>query len=305
MRPLRALVIYIAVVFVGGALLAPWLCWLAQALARTLPNLATVRHLADAPFHRYVNRSLLVLALAGLWPLLRSLGATSWRETGLVRPSGQWRKLLGGFLLGFISLALVAAIALAAGGRTVNHGLPLAVIAERILSAAATAAVIAVLEEILFRGGIFGGLRRVFDWRFALVVSSLIYAIVHFLAPAADPQTVNWASGFHQLGLMLGGFTDWQQVVPGFFNLTLAGLLLGLAYQRTGNLCFSIGLHGGWVFWIKCHASLTDRVANARTWLLGTEKMTDGWLALVALALMLAVFVRRPQKLATEIEWLT
>jgi hypothetical protein len=30
MRPIRSLLIYFAVVFPGGALLAPWLYWLAQ-----------------------------------------------------------------------------------------------------------------------------------------------------------------------------------------------------------------------------------------------------------------------------------
>jgi hypothetical protein len=47
MRPLRALIIYIAVVFIGGALLAPWLYWLAQKGARTFPTIAA------APFHQF------------------------------------------------------------------------------------------------------------------------------------------------------------------------------------------------------------------------------------------------------------
>ena len=85
MRLLRALVIYIVVVFIGGALLAPWLYWLAQTGAHSFPQIA------GAPFHRFVDRSLLLLALAGLWPLLRALGATSWRETGLVQIHGQWK----------------------------------------------------------------------------------------------------------------------------------------------------------------------------------------------------------------------
>ena len=38
MRPLSALVIYIAVVFIGGALLAPWLWWLAQTGAHRFPQ---------------------------------------------------------------------------------------------------------------------------------------------------------------------------------------------------------------------------------------------------------------------------
>ena len=69
MRPVRSLLIYAGVVFLGGALLAPWLSWGVQSLAAHLPEF---QKLADHPFHRYVNRALLGLALIGLWPLLRS-----------------------------------------------------------------------------------------------------------------------------------------------------------------------------------------------------------------------------------------
>ena len=67
-----------------------------------------------------MDRSLLILALAGLWPLLRALGVNSWREIGLVALHGQWKKLFGGLLLGFLSLAVVAGTALACGNRV--HG---------------------------------------------------------------------------------------------------------------------------------------------------------------------------------------
>ena len=160
MRPLRALVIYIVVVFIGGALLAPWLYWLAQPGAHSFPQIA------GAPFHRYVDRSFLLLALAGLWPLLRALGATS-AATGLVPPHGQSQKFSGGLLLGFVSLAFVAGIALGFGGRIFIHGLTAHKIVGTIFSAIATAASVATLEEILFRGGIFGGLRRVIYWPLA------------------------------------------------------------------------------------------------------------------------------------------
>src|SRR5205814_1192793 len=121
--------------------------------------------LAGNPFGKFVNRALLFLALAGLWPLLRALGATSAREVGLVRLSGQGRRLLGGFLLGFVSLAATAAIIVACDGRMLNHDDPTAKYARSFLGAALTAVVVALLEEILFRGGIFGGLRRAMDWR--------------------------------------------------------------------------------------------------------------------------------------------
>src|SRR5580698_8095313 len=104
MRPYRTLLLLIVMVFLGGALLAPWLYWLVQYL---LPASA----LAHKPFHRYVDRALLGLGLMAIWPLIRAVQAKSWRDVGLCRPSGQWGLLTTGLALGFSSLAFVAAIA--------------------------------------------------------------------------------------------------------------------------------------------------------------------------------------------------
>ena len=294
MRPFRALIIYLVVVFIGGALLAPWLYWLAQTVAHGFPQIA------GAPFHRFVDRSLLLLALAGLWPLMRSLGATSWREAGLVPPHGQWKKFSGGLLLGFISLAVVAGIALGSGNRIFIHSMTAHKIVGTIFSAIATAAIVATLEEILFRGGIFGGLRRWLIWPLALLASSLIYAAVHFLQRTEWTGAVSWNSGLILLPRMLGGFADFYALVPGFFSLTLAGILLGLAYQRTGNLYFSIGLHAGWIFWLKVYGAFTAGAPHAATWFWGTGKMVDGWLALCVLLLTLAIFKFLPLRPARE-----
>jgi hypothetical protein len=284
MRPLRALVIYIAVVFIGGALFAPWLWRLAQLFAHPFPQVA------GAPFHRFMDRSLLIFALAGLWPVLRSLGAASWRDIGVVPPHGQWKKLFGGLLLGFFPLAAVAGIAIGFGGRGLVQDFAAHKIVGVIFSAIGTAAVVATLEEILFRGGIFGGLRRVLYWPFALFISSAIYALVHFLQKAELTGPVGWDSGLILLPRMMGGFVDFHALAPGFFSLTLAGVLLGLAYQRTGNLYFSIGLHAGWIFWLRIYGQFTVQLPQAAIWLWGGDKMTDGWLAFFALAATLLVF---------------
>ncbi len=294
MRPFRALVIYLVVVFIGGALLAPWLYWLAQAVAHSFPQIA------GAPFHRFVDRSLLLLALGWLWPLMRALGATSWRETGLVSPHGQGKKFSGGLLLGFVSLAVVAGIALGSGNRIFIHSLTAHKIAGTLFNAIATAAIVATLEEILFRGGIFGGLRRIFIWPLALMASSVIYAFVHFLQRTEWTGAVAWNSGLILLPRLLGGFVDFYSLVPGFFSLTLAGILLGLAYQRTGNLYFSIGLHAGWVFWLKTYGAFTASTPHAAAWFWGTGKMVDGWLALGVLLFTLAIFKFLPLRPTRE-----
>jgi membrane protease YdiL (CAAX protease family) len=285
MRPLRSLLIYVIVVFFGGALLAPWLYWAAQSVA---PG----SRLAANPFHRFVDRSLLALALIGIWPLLRSLGAKSWRDVGLVMPRGQWNLLGRGFLLGFNSLAAVAVIAIAAHARQFNTHLAAGQVAGKLAVATGTAVAVAILEEILFRGAIFGSWRRIWNWRAALVASSMIYAIVHFLGRVDLAGPVTWTSGLELLPRKLEGFGNLKIVIPGFFNLTLAGALLALAYQRTGNLYFSIGLHMGWIFWLKSYALLTSPVTHANVWLWGTEKLIDGWLALLILAAALVILTR-------------
>jgi hypothetical protein len=284
MRPLWALVLYIVLVFIGGALLAPWLYWLAQTFAHAFP------HIAAAPFQRFEDRSLLILALAGLWPLLRALGVTSCREAGLVRPRGQFNKLFGGLLLGFISLAVVAGLAVASGNRVFIQTEAAHKVVAIIFNAIGAAVVVAVLEEILFRGGVFGGLRKFLYWPFALIASSAVYALVHFLHRAEFTGAIGWNSGLVLLPRMLDGFADFYALVPAFFNLILVGALLCLAYQRTGNLYFSIGQHAGWIFWLKTYGVFTASAPRAATWFWGTGKMIDGWLAFIVLAATLAIF---------------
>jgi membrane protease YdiL (CAAX protease family) len=99
---------------------------------------------------------------------------------------------------------------------------------------------------------------------------------------------------------MLGGFADFYAFVPAFFSLVLAGTLLGLAYQRTGNLYFSIGLHAGWIFWLKTYGAFTASAPHATTCFWGTGKMVDGWLAFVVLAATLALFKFLPLKRKSE-----
>jgi uncharacterized protein len=280
-RPARALSLYIGVVFLGGGLLAPWLYWLVQSVGDSVAGLA------EKPFHRYVNRSMLILALAGMWPLLRAFGARSPREFGLVRPTGQWSRLVAGFALGFASLALIAVASVLCDVRQLAAGLTAGEVSRRLLAGALTAASVSLIEETLFRGAIFGAFRQVTHWVNALLISSAIYAILHFMESAKQIGEVHWYSGLALLPRMLRGFADVDRVVPGFFNLTLAGALLAFAYQRTGSLYFSIGLHAGWIFWLRVYGALTDTAGASGRWFWGTDRLTDGWLALPVLAFAL------------------
>jgi uncharacterized protein len=290
-KPARVIVAFALAVFVGGALAAPWLYWLARWAATLLPAL---RHLAESPFHRYVNRCLLVLALAGIWPLMRALGAASWREIGWVRPAGQWRRLASGVGFCFALLALVAGLAVVAGARDFRHDLEVGRMVSRVASATASAVAVALLEETFFRGTLLGGLRRAWSPIGALVLSSLIYAWVHFFERPPPPQTVEWHTGLVVLAQMCRGFLDVTALAPGFLTLALAGAILGLAFQRTGNLYFSVGLHAGWIFWLKLSGTLTSVPSQANSWFWGSGKLIDGWLAMGVMTVVLTLLMRFP-----------
>jgi membrane protease YdiL (CAAX protease family) len=91
---------------------------------------------------------------------------------------------------------------------------------------------------------------------------------------------------------MAGGFFEVHALIPAFLNLALVGILLALAYQRTGNLYFSIGLHAGWIFWLRSYGVFTRNSGSPLAWLFGSDKLIDGWLPLAVLALSLVVVMR-------------
>lgn len=289
MRPLRVILIYFLTVFVGGALLAPVLHGLVHGLAEIWP---VFRGLAQTSFHRYVSRSLMVTALLLLWPFLRAMGIKSWKEVGVTVSGRSWKDFWLGAKVGWLSLALVALVALVMRERVWGPQPPKALLGY-LLGAALTAMVVSVLEEVLFRGALFGALRRVHRWPVALLVSSCLFAIVHFFDQRPPvPETVEWSSGLVMLPYMIRGFGDIHALVPGFLNLALAGWILGYAFQRTGNLWLAIGLHAGWIFWLKSYVLFTREGISRHPWWWGTVRMIDGWFGLVVLLLVLLTVQR-------------
>jgi membrane protease YdiL (CAAX protease family) len=286
MRPIRSLLIYFAVVFPGGALLAPWLYWFVHWAAGQWPGLGG---LAASPFHRFLARALLGLALIGLVPLLRHSGMCQWRALGLGKQGRPAADILRGFCVGLASLACVALLALAAHGRTLAPWQSGTQVVRSLLNAALAAVIVAVIEEILFRGALFGVLRKAMPWPGALAVSSAVYSAVHFIQNVDQAGTIRWYSG---LTLLLEMFRHGPPLVPAFFTLFIAGACLALAYQRTGALYFSMGLHAGWIFWLKSYKLVTQPAPASSQDLWGTDKLIDGWLALAILGVVLWVISR-------------
>ncbi len=297
-RSAGLLLLFVAMVLVGGALLAPWAHGGMAALAEQFPVLGG---LARSPFHRYVNRMCLLLALVGLWPMLRALGLKGFSGLGLRPSRGGFARWLSGVGLGLISLAIVAAFALLMGVRTLDVSASSQELSKHLLNAAGSAIAVGFLEELLFRGLVFGALTQGGHrpW-VAACLSSLIYALLHFFRRPPEPLVVEWWSGLGTLWEMMAGFLEFRALVPNFGNLFLAGVILAIARRRTGDLWFSMGLHCGWVFWIKVYGRLTRPVDGGGLWFFGSDKLIDGWIGGAVLILVAWVVIQALDRAVSE-----
>ncbi|MEW6157512.1 MAG: CPBP family intramembrane glutamic endopeptidase [Verrucomicrobiota bacterium] len=290
MRALRAVILYLLLVFIGGALLAPWLFYLVHALG--------FENLARNPFHRFVNRSIILMALIGLWPFLRSLGIKSWPDVGFTK-SPQRLRLLGlGLLFGLVSLAMIALIVTGVGAREWNFDRTVPQIARHLANAILAAVMVSWIEELIFRGALVSAFRKEMGWVSAVLLSSAIYAWVHFFQRPPPPEQVHWFTGLVVFGEMMRGLVEWNLLVPAFFNLLLAGLILGLAFVRSGSLYFSIGLHAGWIFWLKSYGFFTRDTGAGINQLWGSGKLIDGWVAFAVLGVGFGMMLLCPARQA-------
>jgi membrane protease YdiL (CAAX protease family) len=290
-RVVGSLLIYFATVFPGGALIAPWLYWFAHWAGQW----HVLSAWAAAPFNRCLDRALLGLALLCLWPLLHYNGLRSWRELGFARQDRKAWQILKGFVVGWASLAAVVGLALVCGATVWVSAHSAADWFHLLLSATLTAAIVAVLEEFIFRGALFGLLRRGMAWPWALILSSAVYSAAHFIKKAEIAMPVQWYSGFSLLCAML---SHPPPMMPAFLTLLLAGSILALAYQRSGALYFSIGLHAGWIFWLKSYHFLF-RPSGSYPSFWGTDSLIDGWLSCIALAILFSCVAIKSQSVAS------
>jgi membrane protease YdiL (CAAX protease family) len=280
---------YLLLVFAGAALIAPRMYETVQFLAE---NNTHFWRLAHQPFDRYVGRCLLLLALVGLPSFFKALGVRSAAALGLRNGWRHWAETAQGFAWGFAALAIAAAMSVAFGARVLDLHHSSTEWMKQLRGAAITAVIVAIIEEVLFRGALFGTLRREKRFWTAALLSSAIYALLHFFEKPPEPHMIEWNSGFIVLGQMFRGFAKWEALMPGFFNLLLVGLLLCLAFERTGSLLFSVGLHAGFVFWVKSYGLVTNDVPGGNEWLWGSSKLVDGWVAGLLLLGMYLVFVK-------------
>jgi hypothetical protein len=149
------------------------------------------------------------------------------------------------------------------------------------------------MEELLFRGVVFGSLRRQFSFTTAALSSATLYALVHFFQRPEAPVSVGPWTGLEMLARMLSGLSQPSQVFPGILTLGAIGGLLAWCRERTGALWLPLGLHAGWIFWFKSYTFFTAPLANLgrQSWWWGSARLQDGWLTFAVIAVTSVFFV--------------
>lgn len=171
-----------------------------------------------------------VLLVVLVYHLVRRRGA-SWPQLGLPELSrgaaavrelagaigSYWPTILGAFLLAEVAVIGYGVVVDAAGA---DDFLPQRQFPDEWFDhpyivpvfAFGVAVLTPLGEEVLFRGYIFGGLRRRLGVLTAALVSGLVFAVAH--------------------------------IDPGFYvPFTIVGVILALLYERTGKLAVPIGVH--------------------------------------------------------------
>lgn len=239
-RPaMRALVVFSAV-FISAILFGALLAF---------PVYEIFASFGEIPFRKIVSRTTLLSGLLFSLAYFACHNGLSLHLLG-IRARRAHIRLLQGLAAGFIIIAIIEANLLALGIHDLN--------AERLsslerlslllLGGLLTGLLVGIVEELIFRGALLGGLSRQTSPVLALVVVSLVYAAVHYLKFRDLPAdaAVHWYTGLTMLPAALFQFADPARY-DAMLTLFFLGLLLGLVRLLTGNLLLCIGIHAGLV----------------------------------------------------------
>ncbi|HIE11203.1 MAG TPA: CPBP family intramembrane metalloprotease [Kiritimatiellae bacterium] len=253
-----AVILWFSAAVLMGGLAAPWVWSLAIFLGRSFPALSFLR---DTELTATASRCVLLAVLLLMTPVVRWAGLGGIPLLWGPWTRGAWRQGGGGWISGATASAAVAAVGVAVGAYTVRAGR--AVGAEFLLRLGGfllAGIAVAVIEETIFRGGMYRLLRGSHGFQIAALVSSLVYSAVHFAKPWPPVMPVNadWLAGLKLLQYMFGEPWRWHD---GFMFLTIffLGVFLCATYEATGRLYLPAGAHAGIVFVMKVVRFLLDR----------------------------------------------
>lgn len=206
--------------------------------------------------------------------------------------SGIGRKFLFGFSMAAISTLIYYLIALSSGAWVVHidynsTGVFLLTMIKYLL----IGCLVGFIEEAFFRGFVLQSFMEEMSFPIAICVSSLIYSLLHFFR--ADVYVSKGFQVFVGFTTMIQFFKplflQFAKHLPSIIGIFLVGVVFSYAFIQTKSLYLSIGLHSGWIFFMKADSLFVAHVSAKLGWLFGNFRMVTGVLVWIFLLCMIFV----------------
>lgn len=259
------------------------------------PVFIALAHFNELPFHKVISRTTLFSGLLFSILYLKYCGLLS--KQGLAWNTGRQSKksmFLYAFIGGATILILLDGILIFLGIYQFDPRVDWNVItlARFFLKALFAGLMVGIIEEVLFRGALFGGLKKQSSATIALVVTSLVYAAVHFLKYRAVPESVEigWFTGVEIFPEALFRFSN-PVTIDSFITLFILGVLFAFIRIRSESIIPCIGLHAGIVTALKFFNYITNYAGGTSyDFLVNKYDHQFGYLASLILLLSILIY---------------
>lgn len=190
-----------------------------QGIGYIIHGLDPMENAHKTPFHDVIDALFTLMGtVLVVWLFSHFIDKIKFRNLGF-NPKGSMQQLIAGFILGVLPLSF--------GFITLNlfqeiHWQDTNLIVVNLFAGICLFILVALSEEILFRGYVLNNLMQSMSRGWALIISSFMFSFIHIINP-----NFSWF---------------------GFINILLAGVLIGLPYLYTKQLWFPIAVHFSWNF---------------------------------------------------------
>lgn len=283
---MRSFALFLGLFVAGFAIMALFAWPLYDALTPTF----------DVKFHRVANRLGMLALLIGFILMARRLGVADRRSLGWGLARGPLlREASVGLLLGVATMLPIGVAMFAFDLRILKPDVAIdaQLLASIALGGLLTGITVALIEETFMRGAMHTAIERESGAVMAVVLTSLLYAAVHFVGRHRIPvEELGWDSGWRHVAGTLAQLAEPLAIIDAFLALAAVGVLLGVVRTLTGNVAACIGLHAGWV-WVIAFLRETSQPneSHPARFLLSDFDGVVGWLVLGATLVIGALLV--------------
>lgn len=241
-------------------LMAPLLVLLAAASLACIVGYFIMLGIGDRfPLSKIITKSTQLFLVLSIFPFMAYLKFNK-GDLGFAAKAVFFKQVLLGIGFGFVTLMPVFIVQYALGINIIDQTQQwtAGLLAEKMLISLLLALLISMIEEPIFRGILFAGLKKKLPVISAVLISSAYYAALHFLDSKTEIpfQDARILSGFTLLGEAFANLLN-PEIWSAFLALLMVGIFLGiLRSQVKESLGLCIGCHTCWVWQIKMSKNL-------------------------------------------------